>query len=260
MNKFYNHLENAEQLNDELSSEMISKIGYYIKGLEQFPFIQLPGFFINDYRTKSYLFVSENSKKILNHYAEEFMEGGIGFTVDNFNANDLKIFTEYVFVGNSSFLQAKPYQLHQEFLFTTNYRFKTGKKSFVNVLQKNVVLQSTPDGMPLINLGMYTMIDDNHYQKRIIHRIEKYTKANFFEPAEIISTNFYAPDPEQRVLTKRELEIIKWMADGYSSKQIADKLKISILTIKKHRSNILIKTNSKNSNELIKYVLKEGVI
>jgi len=52
--------------------------------------------------------------------------------------------------------------------------------------------------------------------------------------------------------SKRENQIIKLIAEGYSSKEISDQLFISVHTVKTHRKNILRKANVKNMVELIK--------
>jgi hypothetical protein len=58
------------------------------------------------------------------------------------------------------------------------------------------------------------------------------------------------------VLSQRELEIIKLVEAGLSSKQIADKLFLSVFTINTHRSNILEKSGKTQISDLI-YDLKE---
>jgi len=62
------------------------------------------------------------------------------------------------------------------------------------------------------------------------------------------------------ILTKRETQILPLIADELSSKQIADKLFISINTISNHRANILHKTSCKNSEELVKFAIKIGLV
>ncbi len=52
-------------------------------------------------------------------------------------------------------------------------------------------------------------------------------------------------------LTRRELQITKLIIDGYTNKEIADKLNISFNTVRTHHRNILNKTNSKCINNLI---------
>lgn len=56
----------------------------------------------------------------------------------------------------------------------------------------------------------------------------------------------------ETVLSKRELEILKYVGDGYASKEIADLLFISINTVSRHRQNILEKLKVKNSIKAFK--------
>lgn len=61
------------------------------------------------------------------------------------------------------------------------------------------------------------------------------------------------------VLSKRELEIIKYMKDGLTSKEIADILGIAPKTIEVHRHNILKKLGVKNSAGLIQLINNHGL-
>lgn len=59
------------------------------------------------------------------------------------------------------------------------------------------------------------------------------------------------------LLTKRELEILKYIAQGASSQQIADTLFISRDTVKNHRKNMLRKTKAKNCTNLVRMFLQK---
>jgi len=61
-------------------------------------------------------------------------------------------------------------------------------------------------------------------------------------------------------LTKRELEILKLIAEGLSSQEMADKLFISLRTVETHRLNINQKLDVKNTAGLVKEALKRGLI
>lgn len=56
----------------------------------------------------------------------------------------------------------------------------------------------------------------------------------------------------ENILSKRELEILKFVGDGYASKEIADLLFISVNTVSRHRQNILEKLKVKNSIKAFK--------
>ncbi len=62
------------------------------------------------------------------------------------------------------------------------------------------------------------------------------------------------------MITKRESEILKLIADGLTNQEIADKLFISIFTVDSHRKNLLLKFSAKNTATLIKIVVSKGVI
>jgi two-component system invasion response regulator UvrY len=60
-------------------------------------------------------------------------------------------------------------------------------------------------------------------------------------------------------LSEREIEVINHIRDGLSSKEIADKLAISIKTVEVHRHNILKKLKVKNTASLINYINSSGL-
>jgi DNA-binding NarL/FixJ family response regulator len=62
------------------------------------------------------------------------------------------------------------------------------------------------------------------------------------------------------VLTPRELEVLKLIAEANTSKQIADKLFISIKTVDRHRQNILDKLGMRDRVELTRYAIRRGLI
>jgi two-component system invasion response regulator UvrY len=60
-------------------------------------------------------------------------------------------------------------------------------------------------------------------------------------------------------LSEREIEVINLIRNGLSSKEIADKLAISIKTVEVHRHNILKKLKVKNTASLINYINSSGL-
>ncbi len=61
-------------------------------------------------------------------------------------------------------------------------------------------------------------------------------------------------------ITQREREIIQLIAEGFSNKQIADKLNISIHTALTHRKNIMKKINANNTAGVVLFALKNNII
>lgn len=67
-------------------------------------------------------------------------------------------------------------------------------------------------------------------------------------------------DKNLNSLTPREVEIVKLLSLGLSTQEIASKLNLSVRTIEKHRSELLLRTQSANSISLIIYAIKNGLI
>jgi len=67
-------------------------------------------------------------------------------------------------------------------------------------------------------------------------------------------------DVPESVLTPREEEVIKLVAEGHSSKEIAETLTISVKTVERHRANILAKLGMKDRLDLTKYAIRTGLV
>ncbi|MEU6347410.1 response regulator transcription factor [Streptomyces sp. NPDC046977] len=63
-----------------------------------------------------------------------------------------------------------------------------------------------------------------------------------------------------KAITDREEEILKLVAEGHTSQEIADLLVISIKTVERHRANLLQKLGLKDRLELTRYAIRVGLI
>lgn len=61
-------------------------------------------------------------------------------------------------------------------------------------------------------------------------------------------------------LTRREIEVLQLLAEGLSNKEIGDRLFVSERTIVGHKSNLMAKTNTKNTVSLLAYAIRNGLI
>ena len=59
-----------------------------------------------------------------------------------------------------------------------------------------------------------------------------------------------------QIISEREIEVLKLIAQGLSYKEIADHLFISSRTVESHKNNIMAKLNLKNKNDLIRYAIE----
>ena len=67
-------------------------------------------------------------------------------------------------------------------------------------------------------------------------------------------------ESRNRILTEREIEILRLIASGLTNKRIAGKLSISVKTVETHRTRILQKLEVHSATDLVKHALKMGLL
>lgn len=117
---------------------------------------------------------------------------------------------------------------------TLEYVIPAYKSGAYGYLLKNTNSHELFRALERIKLG------DKYFSKEVMELVASQDK---------IQTNF----SNSIKLTKREREILILVLDSFSSREIAEKLYLSILTVESHRKNILSKTGCKNSIELNKF-------
>lgn len=67
-------------------------------------------------------------------------------------------------------------------------------------------------------------------------------------------------DQDEQAVTPREQQILKLVAAGKSSQEIADALQLSIFTVRKHKQNLMAKLSLHNAVELTRYAMHQGLL
>ena len=130
---------------------------------------------------------------------------------------------------------------NQEYL---NQIIRSGAKGFI---LKNTDKEELLDAVKTVSAG------DNFFSKDI----SKLIIDNYIRTAKETEKN----DGYKEVpLTKREIEILKLIASGYSNQEIANILYISYNTVDTHRKNIMHKLSIKNTAGLVRYAIEKGLI
>jgi DNA-binding NarL/FixJ family response regulator len=77
-----------------------------------------------------------------------------------------------------------------------------------------------------------------------------------FEHVVMLRTTQHEPDAQHGVLTARELEVLEYVAEGFSNQEISDTLAIEICTVKHHVHNILGKLQVRCRRDAAQYAIK----
>ena len=118
----------------------------------------------------------------------------------------------------------------------------------------------------LMSIGAHGYLLKSCAQDELISAIRKVAAGQqFFSPE--VTLSLLNPTPnnplntnQPELLTDRETEILKFIAEGFSNKEIGSKLFISHRTVDTHRTNLMKKLNSSNIAGLISYAIKNGIV
>lgn len=132
-------------------------------------------------------------------------------------------------------------------------RMKDGEYALLN--HQAILLSLDEDGRHGKSLNIHTRIDHlsnvNTYNISLIGLNGEPSYMNMRLKGEIRSPSFFS---------KREIQILKLISEGLSSSEISEKLFIAPVTVKKHRQNILDKTDCRNITQLINECTLQGLI
>lgn len=105
------------------------------------------------------------------------------------------------------------------------------------------------------------LIIHNRLRESILKpKLNKLNSSDIGSIQHIIANENSKNTPKKKLLTRRETEILKLIAQGNLNKQIADKLNISLNTVLTHRKNILSKTGIKTASGLTLYSISNGLL
>ena len=67
-------------------------------------------------------------------------------------------------------------------------------------------------------------------------------------------------DGFEQILSPRELEVLRYVAEGFTAKQIGEKMSISTRTAERHKTNIMEKLSLHTQVDLARYAIREGIV
>lgn len=140
--------------------------------------------------------------------------------------------------------------------------------------------------MPEVNILILTMHDDEEYLFRAVQAgasgcilksaphdelmsaIESVANGNaYLHPAatkrlmeEYLGSLKHGSNDTYRLLSDREKEVLTLIAKGYSNKEIAEQLVISVKTVETHKGNLMEKLQMKTRPELVEFAVKKGLL
>lgn len=201
---------------------------------------------------KKHVFQSSNFETFLGYKKNEFEKGGEYFIdskihVDDYIAllqNGITLFELLTSITSEQRLNCK---------LINEFRILNASNRFIRIIEQQQTFELDKKGNVRLALSILDISPNQNINESLKAQILN------FKTGEIIPL-FQSKFKKNMTLTKREIDILNLVKDGKLSKEISDKLFISVHTVNTHRQKILEKLSVKNSMEAIKIASNLGLI
>ena len=209
------------------------------------------GVSIFDLNKKQIIFFSSNYGKLLGYHPTEFQELNHQFFDSKIHPEEklqlalngisiLKIFNAF----------SSDEKLNHKAIY--EYRMLNSDNKYVRLVEQYQILELDKIGQIWLMLSIVDISPNQEENSPVKSQLLNFRTGNFIP--------FEMPQKAELDLTKRELEILKLVKQGYLSKEISDKLSISVHTVNTHRQRFLEKLGANNSFEAVIFASKYGLL
>ncbi len=209
------------------------------------------GISIFDLNNKQTIFYSSNYGKLLGYSLEEFEDLNYQFFESKIHPDDkhdlalnglssLKIFNAF----------SSDEKLNHKVVY--EYRILNAEGEYIRLIEQYQILELDSIGQIWLLLSTVDISPNQESNNRVKRQILN------FRTGKILQIEIEQKPTLE--LTKRELEILHFVKKGFLSKEISDKLSISVHTVNTHRQRFLEKLGANNSMEAIIFASKYGLL
>lgn len=202
-----------------------------------------------DHSGKQFACVHEHCHRC---FKSETVDDNHEFHALRFHVEDRRLWGEEVFPDILSFVNSIPFGELADYRLSFNHRFIHKNGAISEFLLEGTFSRSGINKPPVLNLKVFTELGDIKTDETINLTIFRYSKHLGYEK---VFSKVYG-ETANPILSQREMEIIRLCLEGLSSKMIAEKLSLSIHTVKNHKRNCMEKTLTHNITELINKCIK----
>lgn len=245
--------EYADMLNQQVFDETLldySILDRHIPFLTQLSQTGNSGITVFDLFRKQHVFTSYNFSTLFGFDMQELQQNGNDYFDSRIHPED---YVQILKLGIRMFRFCFPLPASEkkDYKMINEFRIRNADDKYVRVIEQHQLLELDAKGNIWLALGIIDISPNQEENSGVRSQILN------FKTGRIV--NLEKQDSQIR-LTQREKEILSLIKDGYLSKEISEKLSISLHTVNTHRQRILEKMNADNSLEAVNYASKLGLV
>lgn len=206
--------------------------------------------FFLDLTTIRYAHMNVNCCELTGYAANYLLDGGVDAYVSLWQPTDVEFYINKVIPITMKWLAHVPPAESSNYVFGRTYIIRSKKGDKRKILERDIFLYHPGSPAPVAATGYAVDITQVSDINKTTFFIEDHSR-NSSDRVVYRDEIFHHKEGED--LTPKELEVLCWMAEGLSSKQIAQKMHISVHTVNNHRKHMLAKTGCTNSADLVKF-------
>ena len=245
---YYKFLQEFKYEQSDLDYTVLDK---HIPALQTLSEVGNSGVNIFDICTRKVVYFSLNFGALLGYAPSDYEKTGQRF-FENIIHPDDKLALSKNGVATFKIFNSLPVAEKMHYKLIQEYRMMDAQGKYKRLIEQYQILELDKKGQIWLLVGI---VDLSPNQEEI-----NGIKCQFlnFKTGQTIPSQ--APEKTTHELTKRELEILKLVKDGYLSKEISNRLSISLHTVNTHRQRFLEKLGANNSFEAVTFASRYGLL
>lgn len=222
----------------------------HIRALQALSDISNSGVQVFDIARLQIIFFSANFGKLLGYRASDYAELNFRFFEEKIHPEDTHVLASHGLSALKVLHALTPDEkLNHKVIY--EYRMMNAEGAYVRLLEQYQILELDKTGQLWLMFSMVDIAPDQQATQ---------VNAGIYNFKTGKSVALEATTKPALELTKRELEILKLVKQGYLSKEISDILSISVHTVNTHRYRCLEKLGASNSIEAISFASRHGLL
>jgi len=210
--------------------------------------------YVADFRRGEFLYVSDHPLFLCGHSAEEVKEMGFSYYEKIILEKDMPIVMAINETGFRFFNEKPAKEWKDNVFLSLDFRIKQPGGKNIMVTQRLVPLELTNDYRMAIALCFVIRSYASQPGNAVIQNLDEPVQYRY-------NPNTHRFDlKDNNLLTSRETEVLFLSTKGDTNSEIAEKLKLSLSTIKQHKGNIFRKLGVNNTSEAVFYAITNRLV
>ncbi len=248
------HRQNAESHICAVTEDDYAKIDPYIRLLERVSEIEKSVMTVFDMHRKHYLLKSTRFKEMLGYINPEDEDiDDMELFHKLIHPDDLPFVLETENVAHT-FFNDLPASEKKDYKMVYDFRVQNREGIYMRFIHQFAVLEQDRYGKTWLVLVITDLISERAQKTPLQRRMIN------MQTGKLYLFNDDDDCKSDKLLTDREIEVLKLISQGLGSQNIANRLFISVNTVNNHRQTILRKTKTENTTQAFLYAKKVGII